>query len=105
MARELFATTLDVALLLKHMPDEPDNLDTADGRPATKADARRRMSRMVCANDDEFKITGSGSVATSRRPFAIAVGATYHATVIRVAAAYALLSVAVAVSPAHGQRK
>lgn len=54
IARELFATTLDVALLLKQIPEDPANTDTADGRPATKAAARRRMSRMICANDDEF---------------------------------------------------
>ena len=54
VARELFATTLDVSLLLKQIPEDPANTDTADGRPATKSAARRRMSRMICANDDEF---------------------------------------------------
>ena len=54
VARELFATTQDIALLLKHCAEDEANRDTADGQPATKAAARRRMSRMVCADDDEF---------------------------------------------------
>lgn len=54
IARELFATTLDVSLLLGRMPEALPNTDTADGRPATKAAARKRMSRMICAGLDEF---------------------------------------------------
>ncbi|MCA9176559.1 MAG: hypothetical protein KDB14_18855 [Planctomycetales bacterium] len=54
IARELFATTRDVSLLLGQILEDPGNTDTADGRPSTKSAARRRMSRMVCADDDEF---------------------------------------------------
>lgn len=44
---ELFATTLDVHLLLDHRPEAPDDCDTADGRPATKAFAHARLARML----------------------------------------------------------
>jgi probable H4MPT-linked C1 transfer pathway protein len=43
---ELFATTLDVNLLLGFIPENPDDRDTADGRPATRHYAHGRVSRM-----------------------------------------------------------
>jgi probable H4MPT-linked C1 transfer pathway protein len=46
-AAELFATTLDVYLLLGHAPESESDTDTADGRPATKAHAHARLSRML----------------------------------------------------------
>jgi probable H4MPT-linked C1 transfer pathway protein len=49
-AAELFATTLDVYLVLKRVADNPGDLDTADGRPATRAAAHRRLARMLCAD-------------------------------------------------------
>ena len=54
IARELFATTHDVALLLGQSTEDPANSDTADGRPAIKSAARRRMSRMLCAPEEDF---------------------------------------------------
>lgn len=47
IAAELFATTLDAYLLLGHTPENPDDRDTADGRPATKPFAHARLSRML----------------------------------------------------------
>jgi len=47
VAAELFATALDVYLRLDMTPAEPDNLATADGRPATKPFAHARLSRML----------------------------------------------------------
>jgi probable H4MPT-linked C1 transfer pathway protein len=47
VARELFATTLDVYLFLEMIPEEPTNTDTADGRPATRAHALARLCRML----------------------------------------------------------
>jgi probable H4MPT-linked C1 transfer pathway protein len=44
---ELFATSLDAYLLLGHIPDDPVDCDTADGRPATKAHAHARIARMI----------------------------------------------------------
>src|SRR5207248_885359 len=51
-AAELFATTLDVYLTLGMIPENPTDTDTADGRPATKANARTRLSRMFCGDPE-----------------------------------------------------
>lgn len=51
---ELFATTLDVYLTLGAIPPDPDDLDTADGRPATVEAARGRLARMVGADRETF---------------------------------------------------
>jgi uncharacterized hydantoinase/oxoprolinase family protein len=47
---ELFATTLDVYLLVGCLPEEPDNRATADGRPATRLAAHARLARMIGAD-------------------------------------------------------
>jgi probable H4MPT-linked C1 transfer pathway protein len=49
-AAELFATTLDVYLVLGYLPEDPDDHNTADGRPATRAAAHARLARMICAD-------------------------------------------------------
>src|SRR5262249_52804638 len=49
-AAELFATTLDCYLVLGHVDEEPDDRDTADGRPATREAAHARLARMLCAD-------------------------------------------------------
>ena len=49
-AAELFATTLDLFLLLGWHDEDANDLDTADGRPATKAYAHLRMARMMCGD-------------------------------------------------------
>ena len=54
LARELFATTLDVQLVLKLVADQEENDSTADGRPATREFAIARIGRCVCADDDEW---------------------------------------------------
>ncbi len=54
LAAELFATTLDVYLTLAHIAADPDDLATADGRPATVVAARDRLARMVGADRDAF---------------------------------------------------
>jgi probable H4MPT-linked C1 transfer pathway protein len=43
---EFFATTHDAYLVVGQAPEEPENRDTADGRPATRAYARARLCRM-----------------------------------------------------------
>jgi probable H4MPT-linked C1 transfer pathway protein len=50
VAAEVFATTLDVYLLLGWIAEEPSNLRTADGRVATRAAAEGRLARMLCAD-------------------------------------------------------
>jgi (4-(4-[2-(gamma-L-glutamylamino)ethyl]phenoxymethyl)furan-2-yl)methanamine synthase len=49
-AAELFATTLDVFLTLGALFEDKADLDTADGRPATRAAAHARLARMLCAD-------------------------------------------------------
>lgn len=63
IAREFFATTQDVYLLLGKLAEHPMNHDTADGRSATKADARVRMARMICADDEEFNHRDAAAAA------------------------------------------
>jgi probable H4MPT-linked C1 transfer pathway protein len=46
-AAELFATTLDVYVLLGLTPEDPHDTDTADGRPATRRHAHARLSRIL----------------------------------------------------------
>ena len=54
LAAELFATTLDVYLALGSSHDDAADLDTADGRPATRACALARLARSVCADLNEI---------------------------------------------------
>jgi probable H4MPT-linked C1 transfer pathway protein len=54
VARELFATTLDVYLLLSEIAEDETNCTTADGQPATKQAAGLRLARCLCADQDEF---------------------------------------------------
>jgi (4-(4-[2-(gamma-L-glutamylamino)ethyl]phenoxymethyl)furan-2-yl)methanamine synthase len=53
-ASELFATSADAHLLLGSLPEEANNLDSADGRPRTFAMARARLARTVCADSTMF---------------------------------------------------
>ena len=50
LVAEFFATTLDVFLVLEDIREDPDDLDTADGRAATIANARDRLARTVGAD-------------------------------------------------------
>jgi (4-(4-[2-(gamma-L-glutamylamino)ethyl]phenoxymethyl)furan-2-yl)methanamine synthase len=54
VAQELFATTLDVYLLLGDLPENADNRETADGRPATREFALERLARAICADRETF---------------------------------------------------
>jgi (4-(4-[2-(gamma-L-glutamylamino)ethyl]phenoxymethyl)furan-2-yl)methanamine synthase len=50
VAAEFFATARDVYLILGEAPEDPDDRDTADARPATRALAHTRLARMLCAD-------------------------------------------------------
>lgn len=63
LAQEFFATMLDVYLMLEEQPEEPRATNTADGRPATKAQARVRLGRAICADGDEFLWADAQSLA------------------------------------------
>jgi probable H4MPT-linked C1 transfer pathway protein len=49
-AGELFATALDVYLVLDSIAEDAGDCQTADARPATKAAAHARLARMLCAD-------------------------------------------------------
>jgi probable H4MPT-linked C1 transfer pathway protein len=63
LAAELFASTLDVYLLLGDVASNALDLSTADGRPATVEAARDRLARMVGADRE-------GSSLADAREFA-----------------------------------
>jgi probable H4MPT-linked C1 transfer pathway protein len=50
VAAELFATMLDVYLLLGEIPEDAVDTNTADGRPATRLAAEARLARMLGAD-------------------------------------------------------
>ncbi len=54
VAAELFATTRDVYQWLGDLPEDPEDVDTANNRPATREFARDRLVRMLCADSDEI---------------------------------------------------
>ncbi|MDP7204634.1 MAG: hydantoinase/oxoprolinase family protein [Pirellulaceae bacterium] len=58
LARELFATTLDVYLVLGEIEEDGQGHDTADGRPATIEHAHARMARMLCASPHDLQEPG-----------------------------------------------
>lgn len=63
LAAELFATTLDVYLLLGDIPDSPDDCDTANGRPATVDAAHDRLARSICRDRTELNREEANDVA------------------------------------------
>lgn len=54
LAHEMFATMWDAYLTLGDLPEEPMSTFTADRRPATKAAARDRLARSICADREMF---------------------------------------------------
>lgn len=66
-AAELFATTLDVYLVLGETAETPSDRDTADGRPATRSFAHARLARMLCADVETSTEAERLSLAKSLR--------------------------------------
>jgi probable H4MPT-linked C1 transfer pathway protein len=62
-AAELFATTLDVYLLLGELSENADDWNTADGRPATREAARARLARMMGADSETFSMPDAVALA------------------------------------------
>jgi probable H4MPT-linked C1 transfer pathway protein len=58
IAAELFATMQDVLVVCQVVPDDPDDRATADGQPRTRANALRRLARMVCSDVEELSEAG-----------------------------------------------
>jgi (4-(4-[2-(gamma-L-glutamylamino)ethyl]phenoxymethyl)furan-2-yl)methanamine synthase len=63
LAAELFATTLDVHLLRGDIPEDPNDCDTANGKPATRSAAIDRLARMVCCDRTELSEADVASLA------------------------------------------
>jgi probable H4MPT-linked C1 transfer pathway protein len=63
LAAEVFSTTLDVHLLLGHLLDDAQDVDTANGKPATKEDAYDRIVRMLCCDRDEVSFDQAVQIA------------------------------------------
>ena len=72
IAAEMFASTLDVYLVLGDIPSEPTNLSTADGRPATADAARDRLARMIGSDRDAFSALDAISFAQAAEECLIA---------------------------------
>jgi probable H4MPT-linked C1 transfer pathway protein len=67
VAQELFATTRDAYLVLEELPEERDNRNTADGRPATREAAQARLARCLCADTTTFKSEDAVAAAEAIR--------------------------------------
>ncbi len=65
IAHEVFATMWDVYLTLGELPEEPNRKDTADRRPATKAGARDRLARAICADRETFSEQDALAMSTA----------------------------------------
>ena len=63
LAAEIFATTLDVHLLLGEIAEDEQNLDTANGKPTTKLAAHDRIARMLCCDRDEISFGEAVQIA------------------------------------------
>ncbi|MGH7202601.1 MAG: hydantoinase/oxoprolinase family protein [Planctomycetaceae bacterium] len=63
LAAELFATALDVYLLTGAIAEDPNDLDTANGRPATVDAAHDRLARMLCCDRSECSAEEARQVA------------------------------------------
>lgn len=77
VAQELFATARDAYLIAGDLPEEPDDCQTADGRPATRALARDRLARQICADrtmfsDDDARAAAAAVARTQLSKIAIA---------------------------------
>jgi probable H4MPT-linked C1 transfer pathway protein len=79
VAAELFATALDVYLMLGRMDEDPSDTDTANGKPATKACAHDRLARTICCDRSEVTPLDALAMAeqfarAQRRQIASAIG-------------------------------
>ncbi len=54
LAAEFFATTRDLYQILKILPEDPSDCDTADARPADFSHASQRIAKMVCCDAIEL---------------------------------------------------
>lgn len=65
VASERYADSRDAWLLLGGLPEDPGDLGTADGRPATKEHARGRLARMLLLDPHDFTLDDAIVAAAS----------------------------------------
>jgi (4-(4-[2-(gamma-L-glutamylamino)ethyl]phenoxymethyl)furan-2-yl)methanamine synthase len=82
VAAELFATTADAYLLLGDLPEDPADVDTADGRPRTREASHARLARMVCADAATFSLDDAMAAAIAIRDAQLEL---LHDALLRVA--------------------
>jgi probable H4MPT-linked C1 transfer pathway protein len=63
LAAEWFASMLDAYLLRGDLPENPDDGETADGRPATIPFAHGRLARACCADREELSLSAARRLA------------------------------------------
>lgn len=63
IASERYADSRDAWLVLGGIPEAPEDHDTADGQPATRAAAARRLGRMLLADPDGFSAADARAAA------------------------------------------
>lgn len=63
LAAELFATTLDIHLLLGDIGEDAMDCETANGKPATKSAAHDRIARSICGDRDEVLLDDAMHIA------------------------------------------
>lgn len=61
LASEYFASVKDALVVADELAEDPDDVETADGRPRTKSYARHRLARCLCADECELE---SGTIET-----------------------------------------
>ncbi|HMP05554.1 MAG TPA: hydantoinase/oxoprolinase family protein, partial [Lacipirellulaceae bacterium] len=72
VAAEVFATTLDVYLMLGELPELEQNCDAADGRGRTREFAQARIARMICSDSDRFTADDAVVAASAVRQAQVA---------------------------------
>ncbi|MBW3542762.1 MAG: H4MPT-linked C1 transfer pathway protein [Planctomycetes bacterium] len=63
LAAELFATTLDIYLLLGRIPEDAADCETANGRPVTVEHAHDRLARALCCDRTELPLDEAREIA------------------------------------------
>jgi len=67
VAREFFASSLDISLLLGEREDDPGDCETANGKPATRKHAFQRLARQICCDQEELSEAELSQIATHVR--------------------------------------
>ncbi len=100
VAREFFATTLDVNLIAEQIAERPDDCDTADGKPATRACAVTRLGRCLCVDDEDWT---QADAKTATEHLLTIIAGLLLSSLQRVGARHNELSKAPIVVSGHGE--